>query len=115
MKFFCGFFPTNRSQSEHPVPLRNRQIWGEPYPVYLCGSWSEQDFFVYDQYDTKILVIGDFYEKEKRTQSLLADVCTKVIRDYTALTRLPGNYNLIIQDQQNSFRTWPPSDPFIMP
>lgn len=103
MKFFCGFFPTNRSQSEHPVPLRNRQIWGEPYPVYLCGSWSEQDFFVYDQYDTKILIIGDFYEKEKRTQSLLADVCTKVIRDYTALTRLPGNYNLIIQDQQNLY------------
>ena len=103
MKFFCGFFSKNQSGSVHPVPLRSQQIWDDPFSVYLCGNWKNRNILTYDQNGTKILIIGDIFEKEKRIQSIITDVCTNNVCDFTPLTRLSGNYNLIIQDKQNLY------------
>ena len=101
-RWFCGFSSeTNSSLATLPQPLDGKMIWEGANPFWVCGAWGKQQIMTIFEGRVRLAIVGTCLAPYKTLVELLENAVRK--NDYSQLIRLPGNYNLIVQDETDTY------------
>lgn len=101
-RWFCGFSSVMDSPVDIlPQPLDGEMLWQGASPFWVCGSWGKPQIITLFQGSVRLAIVGTCLEP----YPTLVEIFQNAIRmhDYSRLMKLPGSYNLIVQDGANTY------------
>lgn len=101
-RWFCGFSSAiDSSLANLPKPLNGEMLWQGANPFWVCGNWGKQQIITLFEGSVRLVIVGTCLEPHKT----LAELFQNAVRnhDYNRLMRLPGSYNLIVQDEADTY------------
>lgn len=101
-RWFCGFLSgTPCPTKAFPTPYQGKRIWDGESSLYVCGNWKIPQLIIISEDSTKLVIVGSFLASHQT----LAQLFKRAVRnkEYSQLMRLPGSYNLIIQDKTDTY------------
>ena len=100
-RWFCGLASGNTTLAALPQPLDGKMIWEGTNPFWGCGSWGKQQIITMSEGSVRLAIVGTCLAPDETLVELLQNAVRKT--DYSQLIRLPGNYNLIVQDKTDTY------------
>ncbi|MBW4507012.1 MAG: albusnodin/ikarugamycin family macrolactam cyclase [Scytonematopsis contorta HA4267-MV1] len=104
--WFCGFSATNNSsvaELSEPLikPLDSEMLWSGSNPFWICGNWEKQQVITLFGDSVHLAIVGTCLAPYRTLVELFQNAVKT--KDYSQLIRLPGNYNLIVQDETDTY------------
>ncbi|WP_193195860.1 albusnodin/ikarugamycin family macrolactam cyclase [Nostoc sp. MG11] len=101
-RWFCGFVIQNNCFPENlPKPVDGKLLWQEGNYLWLCGNWKKQQIITISENLVRIAIIGSCLAPYETVTKLFKNAIKE--GDYSQLMRLPGSYNLIVQDKADTY------------
>lgn len=101
-RWFCGFSSgIDSSVATLPKPLDGKMLWEGANPFWLCGNWGKQQIITLFDGPVRLGIVGTCLAAYETLVELFQIAVRK--HDYSQLMRLPGNYNLIAQDETDTY------------
>ncbi|NJR76030.1 MAG: hypothetical protein HC773_25375 [Scytonema sp. CRU_2_7] len=101
-RWFCGFSSViDSSLANLPKPLNGEMLWQGANPFWVCGNWGKQQIITIAEGPVRLAIVGTCLERYESLVELFQNAVKK--HDYSRLMRLPGNYNLIVQDEADTY------------
>jgi asparagine synthase (glutamine-hydrolysing) len=101
-RWFCGFSSAiDSSLTTLPKPLNGEMLWEGANPFWVCGNWGKQQIITLFEGPVRLAIVGTCLERYESLVELFQNAVKK--HDYSRLMRLPGNYNLIVQDEADTY------------
>jgi asparagine synthase (glutamine-hydrolysing) len=105
-RWFCGFSSAidssiNISLANLPKPQDGKILWEGANPFWVCGNWSKQQIITLFDGSVRLAIVGTCLEPHESLVELFQNAVRK--HDYSRLMRLPGNYNLIVQEEVDTY------------
>lgn len=102
MRWFCGFLARdNNSSLAFAKPLKGRSIWEGENPLWACGPWRENELFSITEGSVRLAILGRYLIPNKTIVELFHNAIKS--KDYSKLIKLSGNYNVIVQDETDTY------------
>ena len=105
-RWFCGFSATNNSaivELPEPLtqPLDSEMLWSGSNPFWICGNWEKQQVITLFGGSVHLAIVGTCLTPYRTLVELFQNAVRT--KDYSQLIRLPGNYNVIVQDETDTY------------
>lgn len=101
-RWFCGFVPESASSlATLPKPVEGKLLWEASSPLWVCGPWKKQQLITFSEGLVRLAIIGSCLAPHETLAKLFRNAVKE--NDYSQLMRLPGNYNLIVQDDADTY------------
>ncbi len=101
-RWFCGFSSQiDSSFANLPKPLNGEMLWDGANPFWVCGSWGKPQIITIFEESVRLAIVGTCLAPYKTLIELFQNAVKK--HDYSRLMRLPGSYNLIVQDKTDTY------------
>lgn len=101
-RWFCGFSSgTNSSLAALPQPLNGERLWEGSNPFWVCGAWGKQQIITIFEGPVRLAIVGTCLAAYETLVELFQNAVRR--NDYNKLIRLPGSYNLIVQDETDTY------------
>ncbi|WP_193200330.1 albusnodin/ikarugamycin family macrolactam cyclase [Nostoc sp. MG11] len=101
-RWFCGFSSTNNTSFQNlPKPQDGQNLWQGENPFWVCGTWAKQQIITLFDGPVRLAIVGTCLEPYKSLVELFHNAVRS--HDYSRLMRLPGNYNLIVQEKADTY------------
>lgn len=100
-RWFCGFSSANNHLTNLPKPLAGKMLWEGANPFWVCGNWAKQQIITLFEDNIHLAIIGTCLEPYKSLVELFHNAVRN--HDYSRLMRLPGSYNLIVQEETDTY------------
>jgi asparagine synthase (glutamine-hydrolysing) len=101
-RWFCGFSSgTNSSLAALPQPLNGERLWEGSNPFWVCGAWGKQQIITIFEGPVRLAIVGTCLAPYQTLVELFQLAVKR--NDYSQLIRLPGSYNLIVQDETDTY------------
>lgn len=101
-RWFCGFSSNNSSSLENlPKPEDGQNLWESTNPFWVCGTWAKQQIITLFDSGVRLTIVGTCLEPYESLSGLFHNAIRS--GNYSHLMRLPGNYNLIVQEEDQTF------------
>lgn len=94
MKFFSGFFLKKPIRKKLPKPVNSSTLYLGSHPLYLSGCWRKHEVHELEKDRIKLLILGDCFASQQEILNKFNYANRN--KDYTILTKLPGNYNIVV-------------------
>ncbi len=100
-RWFCGFSPITSSSAVLPQPIDSEMLWEGTNSFFLCGNWGKQQVITMTEGNVRLAIVGTCLASHET----LVELFQLAIRrnDYSQLIRLAGSYNLIVQDNNDTY------------
>ena len=101
IKSFFGFLPNfDLPENKLPKPIDAKQIWKAPKPLWTKGIWQDNDLTIGFEEKVHFAIFG----RCLATKSEISQTFRCAIRekDYSKITCLSGNYNVIVQNGETT-------------
>ncbi|MBD6617648.1 albusnodin/ikarugamycin family macrolactam cyclase [Komarekiella sp. 'clone 1'] len=100
--WFCGFVTQdNNSLTKLPKPLSGKLLWRGKNYLWICGNWKKEQVITVSEYLTQMAIVGSCLASHETVIKLFQKAVKE--GEYSQLMKLPGNYNLIIQDNIDTY------------
>lgn len=100
-RWFCGFSSgIDSSLAILPKPLDGKMLWEGRNSFWVCGAWGKQQVITIFEGPVRLAIVGTCLAPYKTLFELFQNAIKK--NDYSQLIRLPGSYNLIVQDETDT-------------
>ena len=97
MRWFCGFILRRETSNEVlPKPVFGRNIWDQMNPLWVCGNWAESEVIGITEGPVRVAILGRCIAPYTDVVESISDAIKA--NDYNRLARMPGNYNILVQD-----------------
>ncbi|MBD6621070.1 albusnodin/ikarugamycin family macrolactam cyclase [Komarekiella sp. 'clone 1'] len=101
-RWFCGFIAEDKySLLNLPKPLEGKLLWAERNYLWLCGNWQKQQVIIASEGLIRIAIVGSCIASYETVIKLFQSAIKK--GEYSQLMKLPGSYNLIVQDNADTY------------
>ena len=101
-RWFCGFSSSNNSELKKlPQPQDGQILWEGANPFWACGNWAKQQIMTLFEGSVSLAIVGTCLEPYESLVELFHNAIRS--KDYSRLMRLPGSYNLIVQDENDTY------------
>lgn len=101
-RWFCGFSSViDSSVATLPKPLNGEMLWEGANPFWVCGNWAKQQIITLFEGPVRLAIVGTCLEPYESLVELFQNTVRS--HDYSRLMRLPGNYNLIVEDEAKTY------------
>ncbi|MBW4449155.1 MAG: albusnodin/ikarugamycin family macrolactam cyclase [Spirirestis rafaelensis WJT71-NPBG6] len=101
-RWFCGFSSAiDSSLTTLPKPLNGEMLWEGANPFWVCGNWGKQQIITLFEGPVRLAIVGTCLEPYETLVELFQNAVRN--HDYSRLMRLPGSYNLIVQDEADTY------------
>lgn len=100
-QWFCGSVVGRTVPKTLCEPSEGKEIWESPSSFWLCGSWQQQQLTTFADGLVRVIIVGTCLEGKDILLDRLRQSTT--VKDYSLLMRLPGNYNMIVSDKDNTY------------
>ncbi|MBW4687819.1 MAG: albusnodin/ikarugamycin family macrolactam cyclase [Komarekiella atlantica HA4396-MV6] len=101
-RWFCGFSAIDdRSLATLPKPLDGEMLWEGSKPFWVCGTWGKQQIITIFEGSVRLAIVGTCLAPYKTLVELFQNAVRN--KDYSRLMRSPGSYNLIVQDEIDTY------------
>ncbi len=101
-RWFCGFSSNNNSSLANlPKPQDGQIIWEGANPFWVCGTWVKQQVITLFEGSVRLAIVGTCLEPYESLVKLFHNAIRS--HDYSRLMRLPGSYNLIVQEEADTY------------
>lgn len=101
-RWFCGFSSAiDSSVATLPKPLNGEMLWQGANPFWVCGNWKKQQIITLFEGPVRLAIVGTCLEPYKTLVELFQNAVRS--HDYSRLMKLPGNYNLIVQNETDTY------------
>jgi asparagine synthase (glutamine-hydrolysing) len=101
-RWFCGFSSQiDSSLVTRTKPLNGEMLWDGTNPLWVCGSWEKPQIITIFEESVRLAIIGTCLAPYETLIELFQNAVKK--HDYSRLMRLPGNYNLIVQEETDTY------------
>ena len=105
-KWFCGFSSRNNHSVSSvadnlPKPRDGEILWEGINSLWVCGNWQKQQVITVFEGPYNLAVIGTLLAPYQTLLSLFRSAIKN--QDYSQLMSLPGDYNLIVQDEIDTY------------
>ncbi|MBW4570939.1 MAG: albusnodin/ikarugamycin family macrolactam cyclase [Tolypothrix carrinoi HA7290-LM1] len=101
-RWFCGFSSViDSSLATLPQPLDGKMLWEGANSFWVCGNWAKQQIITLFEGPVKLGIVGTCLEPYESLVELFQNAVKK--HDYNRLMRLPGSYNLIVQNEADTY------------
>ncbi|MBW4507008.1 MAG: albusnodin/ikarugamycin family macrolactam cyclase [Scytonematopsis contorta HA4267-MV1] len=101
-RWFCGFSPiTSSSSAVPPQPIDSEMLWKGANSFFLCGNWGKQQVITMTEGNVRLAIVGTCLASHQTLVELFQLAIRR--KDYSQLIRLPGSYNLIVQDDNDTY------------
>jgi asparagine synthase (glutamine-hydrolysing) len=101
-RWFCGFSSVeNNSLAALPKPLDGEMLWQGTSPFWVCGNWAKQQIITLSEGSVQLAIVGTCLEPHESLIELFYNTVRS--HDYSRLMKLPGNYNLIVKDDAETY------------
>ncbi|AFZ26601.1 asparagine synthase (glutamine-hydrolyzing) [Cylindrospermum stagnale PCC 7417] len=100
--WFCGFvIQDDCLLTNLPKPSNGKLLWEDTNYLWLCGDWKKRQVIKFSESLVKLAIIGSCLASYETVVKLFK----KAVREseYSQLMRLPGIYNLIVQDNADTY------------
>jgi asparagine synthase (glutamine-hydrolysing) len=101
-RWFCGFSSAmDDSLATLPKPLNGEILWQGESPFWVCGNWAKQQTITLFEDTVRLAIVGSCLAPYE----ILGELFHNAVRshDYSRLMRLPGSYNLIVQEEADTY------------
>lgn len=101
-RWFCGFSSTvDFSLSNFPQPLQGEALWQGINSCWVCGNWGKQQIITLFEGSVRVAIIGTCLEPYETLVQVFQNAVRK--HDYSRMMKLPGSFNLIVQDDMETY------------
>ncbi|ARV57454.1 hypothetical protein BZZ01_01340 [Nostocales cyanobacterium HT-58-2] len=101
-RWFYGFVTEeNYLLTNLPKPLDGKLLWRRPNDLWLCGSWRKQQVITISENLVQIAILGSCLAPYETVVKSFQNAVKQ--GEYSQLMRLPGSYNLIVQDNADTY------------
>jgi asparagine synthase (glutamine-hydrolysing) len=101
-RWFCGFSPiTSSSCAVPPQPIDSEMLWKGANSFFLSGNWVKQQVITMTEGNVRLAIVGTCLASHETLVELFQLAIRR--KDYSQLIRLPGSYNLIVQDDNDTY------------
>jgi asparagine synthase (glutamine-hydrolysing) len=101
-RWFCGFSSRiNSSGATLPKPIDGKIVWEGANSFWVCGTWKKQQIITIFEGTVQLAIVGTCLAPYETLVELFQNAVRK--NDYSQLIRLPGNYNLIVQNETDTY------------
>ncbi|WP_193199984.1 albusnodin/ikarugamycin family macrolactam cyclase [Nostoc sp. MG11] len=101
-RWFCGFSAIDdHSLATLPKPLDGEMLWEGSKPFWVCGTWGKQQIITIFEGPVRLAIVGTCLAPYKTLVELFQNAVRN--KDYSQLMRSPGSYNLIVQDETDTY------------
>ncbi len=76
-------------------------LWEGANPFWVCGNWGEQQILTLFDGPVRLAIVGTCLEPYETLVELFQNAVRS--HDYSRLMRLPGSYNLIVQEEADTY------------
>lgn len=102
MRWFCGFIGKSQSSlNDFPKPQEARNIWEYFNPLWVCGAWAESELILINEDSINLAILGKCLAPKIRVIELFRSSIKD--KNYSNLTQLPGNYNIVVNDKDDTY------------
>lgn len=101
-RWFCGSSSRiNSSETNPPKPIDGKIVWEGANSFWVCGTWKKQQVITIFEGAVRLAIVGTCLAPYETLVELFQNAIKK--NDYSQLIRLPGNYNLIVQNETDTY------------
>lgn len=102
-RWFCGSVINVRDDAPKISfePTEGKAIWKGSSSLWLCGNWQQQQFITLAEGPIQIMIVGTCLAAREMLLEQLQTAARG--RDYSLLMQLPGNYNIIVLDVNDTY------------
>ncbi|WP_138506225.1 albusnodin/ikarugamycin family macrolactam cyclase [Nostoc sp. PA-18-2419] len=101
-RWFCGFSSAiDNSLATLPKPLNGEMLWQGANPFWVCGNWGKQQIITIAEGPVRLAIVGTCLAPYETLVELFQNAIRN--HDYSRLMRLPGSYNLIVQEEADTY------------
>ncbi|WP_414579472.1 albusnodin/ikarugamycin family macrolactam cyclase [Anabaena sp. CCY 9402-a] len=101
-RWFCGFVPESVSSlATLPNPIDGELLWKTSSSLWVCGSWKKQQIITLFEGSVRLAIIGTCLAPHETLAQFFRNAVKA--NEYSQLMRLPGSYNLIVQDDADTY------------
>ncbi|MBW4570936.1 MAG: albusnodin/ikarugamycin family macrolactam cyclase [Tolypothrix carrinoi HA7290-LM1] len=101
-RWFCGLSSAiDSSEANLPKPLDGEMLWQGVNPFWVCGNWGKQQIITLFEGPVRLAIVGTCLEPYESLVELFHNAVRS--HDYSRLMRLPGSYNLIVQEEADTY------------
>ena len=100
-QWFCGSVTGRGVPKTLHEPSEGKEIWESPSSFWLCGSWQQQQLITFADGPVRVIIVGTCLEDKDTLLDRLRQSTTA--KDYSLLMRLPGNYNMVISEENSTY------------
>lgn len=101
-RWFCGFSSAmDNSLATLPKPLNGEMLWQGANPFWVCGNWAKQQIITLFEDTVRLAIVGSCLAPYETLGELFHNAVRS--HDYSRLMRLPGSYNLIVQEEADTY------------
>lgn len=101
-RWFCGFSSAiDNYLPNFPKPLNGEMLWQGANHFWVCGNWGKQQIITLFEVPVRLAIVGTCLAP----YATLVELFQNAVRnhDYSRLMRLPGSYNLIVQEEADTY------------
>jgi asparagine synthase (glutamine-hydrolysing) len=101
IRWFCGFLSRVNLPKSFPNPVEGKNIWGNKNPFWICGPWQKCELRIITEGSFRLALIGNCLVSD----SIIVETLKTAIRknEYSELALLRGNYNVVLQNENNIY------------
>jgi len=103
-RWFCGFASKKPSSAINLVKPRNgKLLWNRnrSNKLWACGAWKQQQLITISEGPIHLAIIGSCLAERETLVKLFQNAIEE--NDYSQLMKLPGSYNAIVQDRDDTY------------
>lgn len=101
-RWFYGFLAESEDVPlAFAKPCNSQIIWEDKSSLLLCGSWKKTDYLYLSCREVELAIIGRLLTHHEAVFNQFKWAIEN--KNYRALMKLPGNYNLIIKDGNQNY------------
>ncbi len=100
MRNFCGLLPKIDTRNAPDIEFYGKNMGDIIRPLWVEPPYREQSFLRIKEKPYECILIGNFFAKKEEIKTIFYK-CIKN-SNYTELITLPGNYNLIVHENENT-------------
>lgn len=101
-RWFCGFSSvTENAVATLPKPQKSEVLWEGANPFWLCGPWGKQQVITLFEGPVRVAIVGTCLEPYESLVQVFHSAINS--HDYSRLMRLSGSYNVIVQEETDTY------------